>query len=100
MAAGPSRAPDDPKDAEEILKEALQLSEGDHARIAGELLTSLGPVERRTGEEWIAEVERRAQAAIDGVPGLTWGETRRRVERTRTRPAQTAQSGSKSTEGR
>ena len=88
------------RDAEEILREALQLSESDRARVAGELLTSLGPIERRTGEEWIAEVERREQAASDGVPGLTWDEIRTRAERTRTEPAQTAQSRSKSTEGR
>ena len=79
------------RDAEEILMEALQLSESDRARVAGELLTSLGPIERRTGEEWIAEVERRAQAASAGVPGLSWDEVRTRIEGTRTKPAQTAQ---------
>ena len=61
--------------AEEVLKEALQLSEGERARVAAELLASLEPdVETRDGEAWIAEVERRAQAAIAGVPGLTWDE--------------------------
>lgn len=89
------------KGAEEILKEALQLSESERARVAAELLTSLGPdVETHGGDARIAEVERRARAAIDSVPGLTWDETCTRVERTRTKPAQTAQSGSKSSEGR
>ena len=67
--------------AEELLKEALQLPEDDRARVAAELLASLEPdVETRDGEAWIAEVERRAQAAIAGLPGLTWDETRARIE--------------------
>ena len=67
--------------AEDVLKEALQPSEGERARVAAELLASLEPdVETRDGEAWIAEVERRAQAAIAGVPGATWGETRTRIE--------------------
>ena len=39
------------RDAVEILREALQLSESDRARVAGELLTSLGPIERRTQQK-------------------------------------------------
>jgi putative addiction module component (TIGR02574 family) len=67
--------------ADDVLKEALQLSESERARLAAELLASLEPdIETRDGEAWIAEVERRAQAAIAGVPGLTWEETRARVE--------------------
>jgi hypothetical protein len=67
--------------AEEVLKEALQLSEGERARVAAELLASLEPdVETRGGEAWVAEVERRARVAIAGVPGLTWDETRTRIE--------------------
>ena len=65
------------KSAEEILKEALQLSESERTRVAAELLASLGPdVETRDEVAWIAEVERRARAAIDGVPSLTWDEIR------------------------
>ena len=67
--------------ADEVLKEALQLPEDERARVAAELLASLDPdVETRDGEAWIAEVERRAQAATDGLPGLGWDETRKRVE--------------------
>ena len=67
--------------AEDVLKEALQLPELERARVAAELLASLEPdFETRDGEAWIAEVERRAQAAIRGVSGLTWEETRTRVE--------------------
>ena len=67
--------------AEEVLREALQLSEGERARVAAELLASLEPdVETRDSEAWIAEVERRARAAIAGLPGLTWDETRTQIE--------------------
>ncbi len=59
--------------AEEVLKEALQLS----PRSARE--GPRWPLER-DGEAWIAEVERRAQAAIGGLPGLTWEDTRTRIE--------------------
>ncbi len=57
--------------AEKVLSEALQLSEEARARVAAELLASLDPdIETRGGEEWIAEVERRAREAIDGLPGV------------------------------
>jgi putative addiction module component len=66
--------------AEEVLREALQLSERERARVAAELLASLDPDIETRGGAWIAEVERRAQAAIAGAPGLTWDETRARVQ--------------------
>jgi len=72
--------------AEDVLKEALQPSEGERARVAAELLASLGPdVEIRDGEAWVSEVERRAQAAVGGLSGRSWDETRveERVSRTR-----------------
>jgi len=66
---------------EEVLKEALQLPARERARVAAELLASLEPdVERRGSDAWIAEVERRAQAALDGVPGIGWQDTRSCVE--------------------
>jgi len=37
-------------------------------------------IETRDSDAWIAEVERRAQAALAGGAGLTWDETRARVE--------------------
>src|SRR5262249_16001445 len=68
-------------DAEAVLKEALQLSEPERARIAAELLASLDPdVERRDSEGWIAEVERPPHAAVAGAGGLEWDETRSRIE--------------------
>jgi Putative addiction module component len=67
--------------AEEVLKEALQLPEGERARVAAEILASLEPdVETRDSDAWIAEVERRAHAAIAGLPGLEWSEVRAHVE--------------------
>ena len=70
-----------PTTAEDVLKEALQLSEDERARVAAELLASLEPdVETRDGEAWIAEVERRAQAAIGGLPGVSWDKTRTLIE--------------------
>ena len=73
--------------AEDVLKDALQLSENERARVAGELLASLEPdLETRGGDAWIAEVERRAQAAIGGLPGFTWDETRARVEKRLSHP--------------
>src|SRR2546428_8822037 len=82
--------------AEEVLKEALQLSEVERARVAAELLASLEPdVETRDGEAWIAEVERRAQAAIGGLPGLTWEDTRTRIEERISRTRKSPLSGSR-----
>jgi hypothetical protein len=66
---------------DDVLKEALQLPESGRARVAAELLASLEPdVETRDAEAWIAEVERRARAAMDGLPGLSWEETRTSVD--------------------
>jgi hypothetical protein len=67
--------------ADDLLREALQLSEEERARVAAELLASLEPdIETRDEEAWIAEVERRARAAVGGLPGLTWDEIRTRVQ--------------------
>lgn len=67
--------------AEEVLKEALQLSEGERARVAAEILASLEPgIETRDSDAWIAEVEQRAHAAIAGLPGLEWSQVRAHVE--------------------
>jgi hypothetical protein len=66
---------------EDLLKEALQLPEEERARVAAELLASLEPyIETRDSDAWIAEVERRAAAAISGVPGLSWEQTRTHIE--------------------
>ena len=68
--------------AEDVLKMALQLPEPDRARVAAEMLASLGArPEDRDEDAWIAEVERRGQAALAGEPGLSWSETLENVER-------------------
>ena len=67
---------------QKLLKDALRLSESERASLAAELLSSLVPQisgPQRTGKEWLAEVERRARAALAGAPGLTWDETLKRV---------------------
>ena len=67
--------------ADAIIKDALQLPEDERVRVASELLASVElDIETRDSDAWIVEVERRAQAALDGVPGVTWDETRARVE--------------------
>ncbi|HEV3113589.1 MAG TPA: addiction module protein [Candidatus Binataceae bacterium] len=58
-----------------ILKQALLLPDHERAEMIAELLDSLppaGPSEARSDEEWIAEVERRARAALAGSPGISW----------------------------
>jgi hypothetical protein len=70
-----------PTTVDDVLREALLLPEGERARVAAELLASLEPgIETRDGDAWIAEVERRARAAIDGLPGLSWEQTRSNVD--------------------
>ncbi len=62
---------------QKLLKDALRLSESERASLATELLGSLEPHgsgQHRTEKEWLAEVERRARAALSGTPGSTWDE--------------------------
>ena len=35
---------------------------------------------QRSAEEWVAEIERRARAAMAGEPGLLWEEVRSSIE--------------------
>ena len=64
-----------PKAPEQLRKDALQLPEDQRAGLVAELLDSLEPAvpsEGRSEAEWIAEVQRRARAAIAGKPGIPW----------------------------
>jgi hypothetical protein len=65
-----------------ILAEALGLTPQERALIAVELLPSLDP-DVADGQdrdaEWIAEIERRARAAIAGSPALSWSEARAQI---------------------
>ena len=65
-----------------LLDEAKTLSEIERAEIAAALLASLPPeIAGRDDAAWIEEIERRAQAALSGEPGLSWAEVRAEVER-------------------
>jgi len=70
--------------AEKVLQEALELPEQERADVVFGLLDSFGAprhAPERTDEEWIVEIERRAQAAIDGEPGVLWEEARSAIKR-------------------
>lgn len=64
-----------PMSAKQVLKEALDLPEEERAELVRDLLDSFGnpPQTERTDEEWLAEIERRADlgvAAGNGATGL------------------------------
>lgn len=68
--------------ADRLLDEALKLTPDERARIVAELLATLepdAPGQRRSDEEWIQEIERRARAAIAGNPGVPWVEARDQI---------------------
>ncbi len=68
--------------ADRLLGEALKLTPEERARIVTELLATLepdSPSQRRTDDEWIQEVERRARAAMAGNPGVPWPEARDQI---------------------
>ena len=69
-------------DAARILAEALQLTPEERALIAVELLASLEP-DVADGQDreidWIAEIERRARAALAGSPTVSWPEARAQI---------------------
>ncbi len=69
--------------AQQVLEQALQLDEEERVVVASSLLESVEapPADRRSDDEWIAEIERRARAALAGSPGLTWADARTRIER-------------------
>jgi len=68
--------------ADQLLREVLALSPKERAELVIEVLDSLEPPlsgEQRTDDAWIAEVERRARAALAGSPGISWDEARARI---------------------
>lgn len=67
---------------QDVLNDALHLSPHQRAELVVDLLNSLeptGPTQDRSEAEWLAEVERRARAAMAGTPGLSWDEALRLV---------------------
>ncbi len=69
------------RDAEEILKEALDLPPEGRAAIAGTLLDSLeGEVDEGAEEAWLKEASRRLEELDSGkVKGIPWVDVRRRL---------------------
>jgi Putative addiction module component len=68
--------------ADRLLDEALKLAPDERARIVAELLATLEPdslSQRRSDEEWIREIERRARAAASGSPGVAWPDARDQI---------------------
>ncbi len=74
-----TRAAQQTEAAEQVLVSALRLSQHERATVANSLLESLEPSpseEDRSHEKWIADVERRARAALAGKPGVPWEDAR------------------------
>jgi len=68
--------------AKTIVKRALLLPDKERAEVIAELLESQPPSdpdESRSDEEWIAEVERRARAALAGSASLSWEQSRMQI---------------------
>lgn len=68
-----------------LLKEVLNLSAGDHADVAAELIASLDNEPVGSSEEvekaWAAEIARRARRVLaGGSAGLRWDDVRDRLE--------------------
>jgi putative addiction module component (TIGR02574 family) len=57
--------------ADELIGEALHLSQTDRSYIASKLLESLDDDEHEISEEWLVEINRRADAVNDGTSQLT-----------------------------
>ncbi len=67
-----------------LLEEALKLPDDQRADLAAELLASLSPAtpaEARTDEEWLAEIERRARAALAGARAFRGTRLDQEIER-------------------
>ncbi|MDF0643482.1 MAG: addiction module protein [Nitrospira sp.] len=67
---------------QQLLKDALKLPDEQRAELVVELLDSLPPTEpghTRSDEEWLVEIERRAQAAQAGEPSLSWKDAQKQV---------------------
>jgi putative addiction module component (TIGR02574 family) len=70
------------KTAQQVLLDALHLSQPERATVANSLLESLDPPppdKEGDHEEWLGEIERRARAALAGKPGVPWGDARARI---------------------
>jgi putative addiction module component (TIGR02574 family) len=67
--------------AEQVLGDAMKLTEADRADLAARLLESLDPeVDQGVEEAWRVEIERRLDALEKGqVKAVPWAEARRHI---------------------
>jgi putative addiction module component (TIGR02574 family) len=69
--------------AQAILAAALSLSEAERGELVDRLVESLSPPDPcadMTDEEFIAEVDRRREEALNGTdPGIPWSEVERKL---------------------
>ncbi len=72
-----------PKNATNVLADALRLEPDARAQVAAELLASLdGPADPDAEAAWDAEIERRIEAIEAGTIRLEpWAEVKRRIKR-------------------
>ena len=70
-------------DLDRLLRDALQLSDEDRARLADSLLNTLDPSEQRgVDEAWAAEIERRSREFDEGkTTPIPWNEVRESVRK-------------------
>jgi putative addiction module component (TIGR02574 family) len=67
--------------ARKLLKDALALPEDERVEVASEIIASLdGPADADWNEAWIAELDRRMDAAkAQGQRGADWADVRARI---------------------
>lgn len=73
-----------PKTAAQVLKDAMELPESQRLELAWGLLDSVEggpPGSDKSDEDWIAEIERRVQAVLDGEPGIPWEDAKAEIYR-------------------
>jgi len=67
-----------------LLHDALTLPDDERAQLAAELLASLDPPPTpgvNVEDAWRVEIERRAQAALSGEPGVPWEDVKANLTR-------------------
>lgn len=67
--------------AEKLLREAMTLSEDQRLEVASQLIASVdGPPDSDWETAWLAELDRRSEAAVGrGEPADEWSEVRARI---------------------
>jgi hypothetical protein len=69
--------------ADRLLGEALKPAPDERARLVAELLATLEPdvpTQKHGEDDWLREIERRAQVAMAGGPEMSWTEARSQVK--------------------